>query len=230
MLDQTRKPSIPWKRAKTITIPIPKTGTKFRQFPEMPARPCEVTASFDFLPIDGGQAWHWRIKLDTPLFTPITQTPAARAAPYRPAVSSDKAIEAAIAEILRLLRDEVDIRRHHKQTNVAGACAQAVWHVEQFAKYFRETGKFRHEPIIPGKTKPREEFEAEVEAVAKVGGKIPMSFKQIGREMGETMEAKLRRLRDLHIAGDVVLTIPDINLVNSFLRLPKRSTTTRPRG
>ena len=29
----TKKPSIPWKRAKTVTIPIPKTGTKFRQYP-----------------------------------------------------------------------------------------------------------------------------------------------------------------------------------------------------
>ena len=55
------------------------------------------------------------------------------------------------------------MRRHHKQTEVAVACAQAVWHVEQFVQYFQETGKFRYKPIVPGGTSARrvdDEFKA----------------------------------------------------------------------
>ena len=59
------------------------------------------------------------------------------------------------------------MRLHHKQTEVAAACAQAVWHVEQFVQYFQETGKFRYKPIVPGGNKPREEFDAEIEAIMK---------------------------------------------------------------
>ena len=163
MTTATQKPSIPWKRAKTIKIPIPKTGTKFRQFPDFPARPCEVTASFDFLPIDGGKAWRWRVNLDTPLFH--TDDPECHK--HRAAVSSGQAIEAAVAEILRMLRSEVDIRRNTKQTEIASACAQAVWHVEQFLAYIRNTGKFLTKAIVPGGTKPREQFDDEVEAIQK---------------------------------------------------------------
>ena len=118
MLTKTKKPSIPWKRAKAITIPIPKTGTKFKQYPDMPARPCEVTARFQYVPI--GQAWYWRFELDTPLM--YDGDPQAN--DRRPAVSSDKAIEAVLAKILELLRSEVEMRRHHKQTEIAGACTK----------------------------------------------------------------------------------------------------------
>ena len=142
MLTKTKKPSIPWKRAKAIPLPIPKTGTKFKQYPDMPARPCEVTASFQYVPL--GQAWYWRFELDTPLMHHGDP----QANDRRPAVSSDKAIEAALAKILECLREEVELRRKHKQTEIAGACAQAVFHVQEFVKYFRETGKFRHQPIV----------------------------------------------------------------------------------
>lgn len=196
MLTKTKKPSIPWKRAKAIPIPIPKTGTKFKQYPDMPLRPCEVTASFQYVPI--GQAWYWRFQLDTPLMHHGDP----QANDRRPAVSSDKAIEAALAKILECLREEVELRRHHKQTEIAGACAQAVFHVQEFVKYFRETGKFRYKPIVPGGTKPREEFDAEVEAVQKQPSTTAIAVRQtevVVMPKASTAERK-KALRDYHNA------------------------------
>ena len=190
MLTKTKKPSIPWKRAKAIPIPIPKTGTKFKQYPDMPLRPCEVTASFQYVPI--GQAWYWRFKLDTPLMHHGDP----QANDRRPAVSSDKAIEAALAKILECLREEVELRRHHKQTEIAGACAEAVFHVQEFVKYFRETGKFRYKPIVPGGTKPREEFDAEVEAVQRPRPTTAIAVRQtavVEATVVENLNAEERR-------------------------------------
>src|ERR1017187_10467905 len=134
----------------------------------MPLRPCDVTASFQFVPMPHSTGWHWRIELDTPMFGTDDPDPTGKGgAPHAAVNSSDKAIKMALVEICRLLRGEVEIRRHRKQLEVASACAQAVWHVEQFAKYFQHTGKFRFKAIVPGGAKPREEFDAEIEAVQK---------------------------------------------------------------
>jgi len=140
-------PGILWGRAKTVVIPIPKTGTKFRQYPDLPPRSCEVTASFRFLPVGEfrGKAWAWRIKLDTPLYhddDPLCDK--------RPAVhSQERAIELAVAKILMLLRGDLEIRRHARQTEVASTLAQAVWHVENFASHLAKTGTFLTQAIVP---------------------------------------------------------------------------------
>jgi len=159
---KSKKLAIPWKRAKTVVVPVLKTGTKFRAYPDDPPRPCEVTASFQFLPV-AGRRWAYRIKVDTPLFAdddPICDT-------RIPLGSERQAISAAVLRILDVLRHQVELRRTHKQLEIASACAQAVWHVQQFQKHFIATGKLLTRAAVPAGAKQLEQFSEEVAAVDK---------------------------------------------------------------
>ena len=156
--------SLTWSVAKEVKIPIPVTGTTFRQYPEDPPKPCEVSASFQFLPT-ADKRWKYRIRLDTPLFA--TDDPSADKRMCLP--SREKAIEVAIGHILDELHQQVEFRRQHRQIEIAGACAKAVWHVEQFLNFYRSTKTFLVNPIpfVVGGTKAAEQFQEEVEAVKK---------------------------------------------------------------
>ncbi len=188
VLTKAKKPkAMNWSRAKEVRIPIPRTGTKFRQYPDMPARPCEVTASFQFVP--QGEGWQWRIKLDAPMFKTDDPDPTGKGGPPHPkANSQENAIRRALAEILRLLRSEVEIRRHHKQVEVASACAQAVWHVEQFLESYDRKGIFLTKPIDPAGKKPH------------------------------ILQFKLSKIWGLHLAGTITLSIPDRVWLGNFIQ------------
>ena len=143
MIAKTKRKSskprgVRWERAKTINIPIPRTGTKFQQYIESPPRPCEVSASFSFLPLPRGVGYLWRLKLDTPLFH--SDDPGADE--RRPVASIETATRSALGSLLRLLRQECELRRKSKQPEIAAAVAAAVGHVERFAEHFEKTGKY----------------------------------------------------------------------------------------
>ena len=126
----------PWRKAHTIRIPIRRSGTKFRQYPDAPPRPCVVTACIQIMKCEG--RWAWRYDFDSPYVCDADPQCDKR----RTVTSEEAAVAEACKELMRQFEADKVIRIRHKQTEAAAALANAIFDVRAFLCNFEETGSY----------------------------------------------------------------------------------------